>query len=498
MTTLTSTIAWCTSCIEFAHSAHCSTLDDDTAHLMAQVLSVFIIIHGHTHGTFSLTRSLPSSFTFPSCPSRLPLPPRVVPWARQPDRHDKSALLRCRREWGHPERLHLSHSVGGSRPGSRQRVANLLTVGNLDTWWKVCLSNQHKNPGGKGKGKKGKDKGTDRGIKGNRSESTKSLPGTQNTANCWRSGNAGPCARDGRSIAHVGECERLVKMTGPGTRHNGTNCNLNLKRNARLEVCGCVLSVVKRTRQTLTWVQELSELTLDLKKPWFHLTQRITITESVAQRKPCDIAQENQWKTWVTSVLWSRDGPHGNTFAKTTVAPVQKNLSSFAALVDTGHEVAFQKRSIVRVALWQHLRERRQDARNDKCALEERFRDAVAREQEFRGEAIPEVDHELAAQAKEWAPQGNRLIGPTPMERGCRADDDDDDPLTALGRAHQSCVDETHVMGGFAVTCFQARATVKETLLSSARNWWPADTSDIVINGMEFEQESDEHAHQKK
>ena len=69
MTTLTSTIAWCTSCIESAHSAHCSTLDDDTAHLLAQVLSPFIVIHGHTHGAFSLTRPLPSSFTFSSCPA---------------------------------------------------------------------------------------------------------------------------------------------------------------------------------------------------------------------------------------------------------------------------------------------------------------------------------------------------------------------------------------------------------------------------------------------
>ena len=67
MTTFTPTIAWCTSCVELAHSAHCFTPDDDTAHLMAQVLSPFIVIHGHTHGAFSLTRSLPSSFTFPSC-----------------------------------------------------------------------------------------------------------------------------------------------------------------------------------------------------------------------------------------------------------------------------------------------------------------------------------------------------------------------------------------------------------------------------------------------
>ena len=34
MTNLTSTIAWCTSCIELAHGAHWSTLHDDTAHLI--------------------------------------------------------------------------------------------------------------------------------------------------------------------------------------------------------------------------------------------------------------------------------------------------------------------------------------------------------------------------------------------------------------------------------------------------------------------------------
>ena len=51
--------------------------------LMAQVLSPFIVIHGHTHGAFSLTRPLPFSFTFPSCPSPSTLP-RAVPRARQP------------------------------------------------------------------------------------------------------------------------------------------------------------------------------------------------------------------------------------------------------------------------------------------------------------------------------------------------------------------------------------------------------------------------------
>ena len=48
MTTFTPTIAWCTSCVELAHSAHCFTPDDDTAHLMADVRiwvnTVFILI----------------------------------------------------------------------------------------------------------------------------------------------------------------------------------------------------------------------------------------------------------------------------------------------------------------------------------------------------------------------------------------------------------------------------------------------------------------------
>ena len=38
---------------------------------------------------------------------RLPLPPRAVPWAPLHQGHGKPALLRCRRELGHPERLHI-------------------------------------------------------------------------------------------------------------------------------------------------------------------------------------------------------------------------------------------------------------------------------------------------------------------------------------------------------------------------------------------------------
>ena len=66
------------------------------------------------------------------------------------------------------------------------------------------------------------------------------------------------------------------------------------------------------------------------------------IPQSGARRKPCEIAQENHWKTWVTSILVLK-GHLGHTFAKTTVAPVQNNLLSVVISVDTGHEVTFNK-----------------------------------------------------------------------------------------------------------------------------------------------------------
>ena len=143
--------------------------------------------------------------------------------------------------------------------------------------------------------------------------------------------------------------------------------------------------------------------------------------------------------------------------------------------------------------------------------LDERLEDSVARTQEFRGEAIPEVDHELAAQAEERAPPMLRNR-PTPLEReehcrtheSCIAGRGRAHPhalrnesekglpmvgvdcsthgtdqwrtlvtlwtqkmmvirLTAPGRARQSCVDETHEMCGCSPTSFKARATAKET-----------------------------------
>ena len=67
MTMLTSTIAWCTPCVECARRAHWSTLVM-TPHTSFGSSSEQSHCHLHViHGAFSLTRSLPSSFTFPSC-----------------------------------------------------------------------------------------------------------------------------------------------------------------------------------------------------------------------------------------------------------------------------------------------------------------------------------------------------------------------------------------------------------------------------------------------
>ena len=61
---------------------------------------------------------------------RLLPPHRAVPWARQPDRHGKSAPLRRRKEWGHPELLHLSHRLWAQPPDLR-RAQRLISPHHL-------------------------------------------------------------------------------------------------------------------------------------------------------------------------------------------------------------------------------------------------------------------------------------------------------------------------------------------------------------------------------
>ena len=51
---------------------------------------------------------------------------RAVLWAREPDRHGKSALLLCRREWGHLELLHFSHRFW-AQPPDLQRAQRLIS-----------------------------------------------------------------------------------------------------------------------------------------------------------------------------------------------------------------------------------------------------------------------------------------------------------------------------------------------------------------------------------
>ena len=89
---------------------HCasSTVCDDAAHswlkFWAHSYSSTVIFMG---APLWLVSPLSTSSSSSVCP-RHPLPPRAVPWAPLHE-HGKPALLRCRREWGHPERLHLSH-----------------------------------------------------------------------------------------------------------------------------------------------------------------------------------------------------------------------------------------------------------------------------------------------------------------------------------------------------------------------------------------------------
>ena len=114
-------------CVAYMHwvCTHCAFVPQlwlsHTSHSMAQVLSDFTLPSAWSSMAHPLWLVSPFLFLpFPLVCPRLPLPPRAVPWAPLYDRHGKPALLRCRREWGHLERLHLSHRFWAQPPDLRR------------------------------------------------------------------------------------------------------------------------------------------------------------------------------------------------------------------------------------------------------------------------------------------------------------------------------------------------------------------------------------------
>ena len=74
--------------------------------------------------------------------------------------------------------------------------------------------------------------------------------------------------RHGPWLVTTRETPEASQWLGPGTRNKGLNSNLYGKLEARLEVCGCVLSLARRTHRTLTCAWQRSQFTLELTLPW--------------------------------------------------------------------------------------------------------------------------------------------------------------------------------------------------------------------------------------
>ena len=111
-----------------------------------------------------------------------------------------------------------------------------------------CTS-KGKKTGGQWRGEKGTGKGSG------------SLLGTQkDTLNFWECGKNLVTTHETAEASQVLVKVGLVKKTGSGTRNDGMTSNLSLKMAAPLVVCGCVLSVVKRTHLAHS---VLTELTLE-------------------------------------------------------------------------------------------------------------------------------------------------------------------------------------------------------------------------------------------
>ena len=86
---------------------------------------------------------------------------------------------------------------------------------------------------------------------------------------------------------------RLLKMTGPGTRNNGMNSNLNQKLVVRLEVCGSLVgqAYANPHLRTVTFgvgsEAQVNVMSLDTASGY---------PSVVARKQPCETAQESQGK----------------------------------------------------------------------------------------------------------------------------------------------------------------------------------------------------------
>ena len=149
MTTLTHgtpTIAWCT-CTESARTAHlfhsCDCLTLHIPWLKSWALSYlhpwpssWCVLLDSTSPFFfylfllSVTVFLLLLSLFLPVLLRLLPPQRAVPWAPLHEGHGKPAPFHGQREWGHPERLHLSHKLWAQPPDLRraQRLISSLLL----------------------------------------------------------------------------------------------------------------------------------------------------------------------------------------------------------------------------------------------------------------------------------------------------------------------------------------------------------------------------------
>ena len=136
MTMLTSTIAWCTPCVERARRAYSSTPGDVISHLIGSSPESFHFPLHVIHGALSLIQPLPSSFTFPSCPSPSTSSTTSCPLS--------STTRSSWKEWGHLERLPLLHRLWAQRPDLR-RAQQLISprAKTWMTWHSARCSQRH-------------------------------------------------------------------------------------------------------------------------------------------------------------------------------------------------------------------------------------------------------------------------------------------------------------------------------------------------------------------